>query len=1126
MDLSGQLAPQLAAGGGADDDGSGQLSGWGGGEGTGAGGWTGQHGHQSQPLSFVGPAGGDYHTSSPYAPVGHAGASSWMGAAPPASLPWPASTSASLANPFPPSQHLSDLGFPSSAYDPPAAAPQQHHHQLPDYSPHDAPYLQLYTAQQAGLPFAHLPSHPPSASHHQYLHPPPPPELAHDPSYPSELRHAAPKRRREQSQAVAVAAPPFALGAPSFYVAQSDGTGTVSTPTVYLHAAPSHGAGHVEFPQVATFEPALPPNLEANYAVYPSHDGAAPQHDLWYLPDPRPYQPAPAVVHQSHPAPEHSALPAHFRSYDSSLASVRRHSYAPDGSASMSVPERSSSVVSARARPAAAPPRAGLDPFSLAQLGTPTSIAPLPSRASTFTLPAPSAPPASTAPAASRSGTSTPSRPVHRPPAPPAPAPPHERTPSPLLAPEADEDLAQVVALASIRRALHETLPPPLACKPARGAGAHAARPSAAAPAASTSSRRRPTAFSRASERDVEAVEERDLLRSSGKVNRNQQKEVSSIEILARCATCTVVDPSGAVEPRTLARLVLRALPAQLVNAIEQGSPPTSVVRVAREPGRLDLGASCWACLGAREGDSGVVRAGGQSYADEGTVARQSKAAVRQRQKGYDATLSAAIDKLEQLGLDGAEAGSPSASPGSAAGLGMSPRQQEHEEATRAEHNSLLLYESAKAPTEFKSGWLRCDVCDFICGVGSAVPVVPAAAQPHGFTVEVICARCSALFRCCSDCGGGGGRLTPGRWRCKELFPDGRKTCQLSHARNPALGEVTIEVLAVADVPPAQLEVLESRCRAIYFNSRLAVVARPEFLLRGDGLARSFREAEAVTVDHWGQLATVLREPPPEGKNIKRYITGMYSTPRKRHPKRGKGKEREAGPDSSARTPNRVAFGFSITEADFDLGTLFFCCVMPWPVNGQAFDATTILGEAITQRVKADRVVLNQQRALASPPLPSLPPFTYNYIASPFRVGSRANASLARRGFETVEELAERDPQVRPEWFKVGWLPDKYAAALTIFIRRLESEDDLGGPPTENAPRKRIRKSLAATTTTTTSSSESPSTSSRSVEPSTAEGSPFGAPGGGYAYALGPPYGVPAHYVAPPPPLSSSFGAP
>jgi len=103
---------------------------------------------------------------------------------------------------------------------------------------------------------------------------------------------------------------------------------------------------------------------------------------------------------------------------------------------------------------------------------------------------------------------------------------------------------------------------------------------------------------------------------------------------------------------------------------------------------------------------------------------------------------------------------------------------------------------------------------------------------------------------------------------------------------------------------------------------------------------------------------------------------------------------------------------------------------MPWPVNGQAFDATTILGEATTQRAKADRLVLNQQRALANPPLPRLPPLTYNYIASPFRVGSRANAGLARRGYETLEELEQRDPGLRREWFRVGWLPDKCASSF------------------------------------------------------------------------------------------------
>ena len=740
-----------------------------------------------------------------------------MGAAPSSSQQWPpAPSSSTFGDPFAAGQHSAHLGFPSTAYDPPAPAHYEQHCPLPDYG---ATYPQPYTAQQAGLPFAHLPSHPPSASHHQYLHPPPPQSLDLDPMYSNELRRSVQKRRHEPSPTVAVDAPPFGLSAPSFYVAQSDGTGVVSTPTAYLHAALPHDGGLVELPQVATFDPALPPNLEANYAVYASNDGAAPQQTIWYLPEAQAYQSAPALGGSSLAAPGHSALPPHVRQHDSAITSARRHSHAPDDTALMSMPARPSSVASARARAPAPAPRAGLDPFSLAQLGTPTSIAPLSARPSIFQLPAPSAPAASsasTATAASRSGTSTPSRLSRPSPAPPAPAPPLERTPSPHLEPEADEDIAQVVALASIRRALHETLPPPLACKPARGAAGHAARTSATT-AAPSSTRARPTAFSRAPDRENEALEERDLLRSSGKVNRNQQKEVSSIEVLARCATCTVSDPSGAIEPRTIARLVLRALPAQLVNALEAGSPPTSVVRVARAPDRLDLGASCWACLGARQGDDGVVQAGAQSYADDGTVARQSKAAVRQRQKGYDATLSAAIDKLEQLGLDGAEAGSPSASPGSAAGLGMSPRQQEHEEAARAEHNSLLLYEPARAPTECKSGWLRCDVCDYVSGVGAAVAAVPVPPQPHGFTVEVICARCAALFRCCSDCGGGGGRLTPGRWRCKELFraspfsssfrllevpvltlfrsslaADGRKTCQLSHARNPALGEVTM----------------------------------------------------------------------------------------------------------------------------------------------------------------------------------------------------------------------------------------------------------------------------------------------------------------------------------------------
>ncbi|BGP72135.1 hypothetical protein NBRC10513v2_005526 [Rhodotorula toruloides] len=38
------------------------------------------------------------------------------------------------------------------------------------------------------------------------------------------------------------------------------------------------------------------------------------------------------------------------------------------------------------------------------------------------------------------------------------------------------------------------------------------------------------------------------------------------------------------------------------------------------------------------------------------------------------------------------------------------------------------------------------------------------------------------------------------------------------------------------------------------------------------------------------------------------------------------------------------------------------------------------------------------------------------------------------------------------------------AAALQVFVRRLESEDDMGGPPPENTPRKRVRKATSSGT--------------------------------------------------------------
>lgn len=85
------------------------------------------------------------------------------------------------------------------------------------------------------------------------------------------------------------------------------------------------------------------------------------------------------------------------------------------------------------------------------------------------------------------------------------------------------------------------------------------------------------------------------------------------------------------------------------------------------------------------------------------------------------------------------------------------------------------------------SSLLTCDVC--LRDVASGGIVANDSQSSADFAIEAICCRCAERYRRCSDCGGGGGnRIAVGKWRSKELFAAGRKTCELSHLR---LGSLT-----------------------------------------------------------------------------------------------------------------------------------------------------------------------------------------------------------------------------------------------------------------------------------------------------------------------------------------------
>lgn len=241
----------------------------------------------------------------------------------------------------------------------------------------------------------------------------------------------------------------------------------------------------------------------------------------------------------------------------------------------------------------------------------------------------------------------------------------------------ADEDeLASVVALASIRRALHSSRPPPLASKASKAS--HKARNGTT------------PLLCRPPDHGAEQFEEERVLRERGRVNSTQQKRVASIEVLATCVSSNCGRP--------LARLVLRSIPEAIASALDSGLTANDVVRFSLANGAE--GCLCLACSGLTR-SNGTVKAADQSDAEESG--------------GYKATLSAAVDRLEQVSLD----------PVSTAAASSSRASDEPQTATDsiASWESLPLINEARLPAHLKTAALRCKLS-------------------HQLASIIICSRC------------------------------------------------------------------------------------------------------------------------------------------------------------------------------------------------------------------------------------------------------------------------------------------------------------------------------------------------------------------------------------------------
>lgn len=62
----------------------------------------------------------------------------------------------------------------------------------------------------------------------------------------------------------------------------------------------------------------------------------------------------------------------------------------------------------------------------------------------------------------------------------------------------------------------------------------------------------------------------------------------------------------------------------------------------------------------------------------------------------------------------------------------------------------------------------------------------------------------------------------------------------------------------VSSLTLPKLNEASSACRKLFFNTRLGTLCRPEFMLKGDGLASTYAQAERLSIDYWGRLNEVL----------------------------------------------------------------------------------------------------------------------------------------------------------------------------------------------------------------------------------------------------------------------------
>ncbi|GAA5985971.1 hypothetical protein JCM5350_007826 [Sporobolomyces pararoseus] len=367
---------------------------------------------------------------------------------------------------------------------------------------------------------------------------------------------------------------------------------------------------------------------------------------------------------------------------------------------------------------------------------------------------------------------------------------------------------------------------------------------------------------------------------------------------------------------------------------------------------------------------------------------------------------------------------------------------------------------SASTRQTSKDNSLTCDVCRRTIASGDIRPSNPG--EKLNFTVEVICSHCSSTYRRCSDDGGGGGRLGVGKWRCKELFEEGRKNCSFSHARMGPIQDLIYDTHSMSSISQ-DLARLETTCFEFYRNSVLSALAVPDVLEGEDPIAISYDQIEKMAVDSWTYFEPFFK--PCYDTTKKRYIGLRWANPTTRK----KGRKLGYSPSLSASDSGSPALrlglrltGFAIMEVDIENGILFTPLAMPIGSVGETYDASTTLLQHLSRHIASELEIINLDRRRKH--LPSLPPIRDAWTAVLFSKDTRgANHLETRRGYLPLEKYASIHGEVSTERIESRlneFLPSCLQGGWRLFARPYGGATDDWGQLASN---RRRRKSVSLT---------------------------------------------------------------